>query len=100
MSATYAKWLDTFQEAYASPNDVSSLPCPNCGNCALKLSFVMYIAGAPEGHGAFWCDSCLTGIAAGPCTVPSGGVRVNHDTAGVPRFQIVPPPGRTSASSR
>jgi len=99
VSATHANWLDSFQAAYASPGNVKALKCPNCGRRALQLRFVTYSAGAIEGHGVVWCDACLTGLAGGPCTIPAGGVAVDHDEADIPRFHIVPPPSRPIVSS-
>lgn len=99
VKATHADWLDRFQAAFASPGHVGSLECPNCGRRALQMRFVTYSAGTSDGHAVFWCNACLTGLAAGPCTIPTGGVGVDHNEADIPRFQIVPPPGRATASS-
>lgn len=96
-NASYEQWLEAFNRAYEAPERIAEIACPNCNSKQLALRFVLYRAHAQDGNAAFWCGHCLFGVALGPSTIPSGGVRVAREDADIPRYRIVPPPGRSGA---
>src|SRR5260370_34558917 len=96
--SSFERWLDVYDRAYAAPELLSTLACPNCGAHELALRFVLYGSRTDEGHAAFWCNNCQHGIALGPSTIPPAGVRVPREQADIPRYRIVPPAAGGSTS--
>jgi hypothetical protein len=90
---SYDTWVDAYQVAFLNPLDVSVLHCPNCDNDHLHLIFVVRSEHAERGSAAFWCGTCLKGIVLSPCPVPQDGHREFTDSADIPNFDVVAPPG-------
>ena len=90
--------MRSYQTAYSSPNRLSTMMCPNCEANDLNLVYVIYGSDQGQAHGAFWCGACLEGLALGPAPVPPQAVVVNLQDVDIPRFRIVPPPGRAKPS--
>ena len=97
--ASYEQWIRCFDAVYSSVNQLSEIRCPNCAENALNLVFIIYGSDEHEGHGAFWCDACLAGLALGPTSVPADGLTVRLEEADIPQFRIVQPPGRAEPLS-
>ena len=87
----YARWLDRYQQAYASADAISRLECPACGCLTLSLAFVVHGNDIDAATAAFWCSNCLVGIALGPCPVPPHGRAVSPESAGIPNYDLVAP---------
>jgi hypothetical protein len=83
--ASFEEWLGLWNRAYAHPDQISGLACPNCGARELSLRFVVQTR-QDEGNVAFWCDGCLEGVALGPATVPALGRRQDNTTRAFQAF--------------
>jgi hypothetical protein len=92
--ASYDAWVDAYERAFLDPRSVSVMTCPNCGYERLNLIFVVRSQEADRGSASFWCDHCLSGVVMAPAPVPEHGRREFTDSADIPNFKVVPPPGR------
>jgi hypothetical protein len=95
--ATFDDWLAMYQQVYASPEEMSSASCVNCGTKGLNLVLVVRRVGADQGWAAFWCGRCMTGTALDRAEVPPDMRSfVTGDDAGavtkvIPSYRLIPP---------
>jgi hypothetical protein len=88
--ASFKQWGKAWNQACVSPERAAALRCPNCGVRALQLRFVTHREGG-WAYGAFWCDSCLEGMAPGRSEVPATYKPVRDVEAHIPNYRLVPP---------
>lgn len=88
---SYQDWVDHYERAYRAPDTVHELTCPNCAARTLRLEFVIDSLGDDRATAAFWCGTCLQGLAMSPIQVPeSSDPTVRRDTS-IPNYSLVLP---------
>ena len=88
----WQRWEATYEVAWAAPDSVPDLECPNCGKAKLRLSFSMFAPNASSALAAFWCDSCLVGIAV-HAPLPGDVQAARNGDESIPNFALVAPDG-------
>jgi hypothetical protein len=95
-SASRDDWLHAYESAYYALPRNAHIPCPNCGEDALRLAFIGD-EGEPIGYVFFWCDHCLLGLHLDRVDIPQGVDVLPRDVTPaelaerVPAFSFVMP---------
>ncbi len=85
----FEAWARTFDQAWAAPEALGQLTCPNCSEQRLNLIYVLEDPDAAAGMFAFWCGGCMTGFPPGMGPVPLGARRVRRGEEDVPNYRLV-----------
>lgn len=88
-AGTFDDWMDDFERAYDSPDELQRLACRGCAARSLRLVFVVDEPGTERGTAAFWCDACLRGLIPLRVLVPDGATAVLRGRESIPNYKLI-----------
>lgn len=89
MTTEYERWLDAYEAACSAPGVAQTVECPHCASRGLNMAFVAFEVSVDAVMPAFWCSSCLHGLAPLRAPLPPWATAVAWEESALPDYTMV-----------